>query len=124
MVCVMRARAILAFPAFVSGLEGPPDIGGPGDRAGLITPHARLHNHVGFIAERLDAQGTEADRHAAVAPEARPEGEGHGWPESIKEKSKGPAGSSRRGLALTKNRQSWRIEIWLPGTDSNCRPSG
>jgi len=26
--------------------------------------------HVGFVAERLDAQGTEADRHAAVAPVA------------------------------------------------------
>ena len=40
------------------------------------------------------------------------------------EKRQNPEGVSRRGSALTKNRQSWRIEIWLPGTDSNRRPSG
>lgn len=33
----------------------------------------------------------------------------------IKEKCKDPAGSSRRGFASTKNTQSWRMKIWLPG---------
>ena len=38
-----NARAILAFPTVVSGLEGPPDLDGTGEGARLITPHARLH---------------------------------------------------------------------------------
>jgi len=30
------------------------------------------------------------------------------------EKRQNPEGSSRGGLALTKNRRSWRVETWLP----------
>jgi len=35
-------------------------------------------------------------------------------PASLKQKRQNPDWLSRRGLALNKNRHSWRIEIWLP----------
>ena len=44
-------------------------------------------------------------------------------PASLKHKRQNPDRLSRRGFALNKNRQSWRIEIWLPRLDSNQRPT-
>ena len=38
-------------------------------------------------------------------------GEDHGRPEPIREKLQDPEGFNPRGLALTKNRQSWQIAI-------------
>jgi len=35
-------------------------------------------------------------------------------PASLKQKRQNPEGGTRRGFALNKNRQSWRIEFWLP----------
>ena len=35
-----------------------------------------------------------------------------------------PEGITRRGSALTKNRQSWRIVVWLRRQDSNLRQGG